>query len=350
VDFVDLRSDTVTTPTHSMRKAMAQAEVGDEGYKSDPTVIRLEELAADMVGTESAVFCVSGTMANLLAVMCHTSQGDEIVCERESHLYWYESSGLSLLPGVQVVPVIGRRFRQIEPEDLRAVLKPVGPGPARRLLCLENSHNRAGGTVMSVERTAQLCTLAREHGMAIHLDGARIFNAALASGVDVKKLVEPCDSVMFCLSKGLGAPMGSMLCGTQALIEKARAFRKAVGGRLRQSGVVAAAGIVGLTTMVDRLVEDHENAKLLARGIAGVEGLTIDLDSVQTNIVMFEVSGLTLDAPALVNVLAQEGILCTSHSPTRIRMVTHKDVARPEAQRAVEVLQRVADRYRVSKQ
>ena len=342
MNFIELRSDTCTKPTEAMKKAMYNAEVGDEGYKTDPTVIRLEELAAEKVGKEDAVFCVSGTMANMLGIMVQTFHADEIICEDEAHIYWYENSGLALLPNVQAVLVPGRHFRHLDPNDVRAVLKPFGPGPSRRLLCIENTHNRAGGTVMSVSQTAELCEIAHSNGLGVHLDGARIFNAAAACGVDASKLAEQSDTLMFCLSKSLGAPMGSMLCGSKKLIDKARAFRYSIGGRLRQSGVVAAAGIVALETMIDRLPEDHANAKILAQGVAEIPGLTIDLESIQTNIVKFEVTGLVFDAPGLVAALKPEGVMCTSHSKTQIRMVTHNDVSRAEVKEATQRLSKVA--------
>lgn len=342
---IELRSDTTTKPTEAMRRAMYEAEVGDEGYGDDPTVTRLEELAAEKVGKEASVFCVTGRMANLVGIMAHTGQGDEIICGSQSHIYWYESSGLAIIPGVQPVLLEGDRFQVISPSELRDAIKPIGRGPARRLLCLENTHNRAGGTITPPERMAGLYGMARSNGLSVHLDGARLWNAAVACGADIREFTKSCDSLMFCLSKGLGAPMGSMLCGSKEFIEKARAIRKVVGGGLRQSGIMAAAGIVGITTMVDRLAEDHENAKILAEGLSQVRGLSLDLAAVQTNIVMAELTGLTVDAPALVKMLGDRGLLCTSHTNTRIRMVTHKDVSRQEVETAIDIVREVAGDY-----
>jgi threonine aldolase len=335
--YIELRSDTTTKPTEAMRKAMYEAEVGDEGYGDDPTVTRLEQIAAEKVGKEAAVFCVTGRMANLVGIMSHTNQG---------HIFWYESPGVSLLPCVQVIPIEGDRMRRLEPAQLKAALRPIGRGPSRRLLCLENTHNRAGGTITPVDRMSELYGIAHDAGLAVHLDGARVFNASTASGVDVREFAKNCDSLMFCLSKGLGAPMGSILCGTREFIEEARSFRKLVGGGLRQVGVVAAAGIVALTTMVDRLAEDHENARRLAEGLANIDGFTVDLESVQTNIVMAEVTGLTADAPTLVAALGKNGLLCTSHTNTRIRLVTHKDVSRREIEDAIAIISATAREYR----
>jgi threonine aldolase len=339
---IDLRSDTTTRPTEEMRRAMYDAEVGDEGYADDPTVRKLEELAAQKVGKEASVFCVSGTMANLIGVMCHTIHGDEVICESESHLYWYENAGLALLPSVQPVLIRGDRFRVLDPAAVKAALKPVSSGPSRRLLCLENTHNRAGGTVTTAERMSELYNVAHSAGLPVHLDGARLFNAATYLGVPATEIAKSCDSLMFCLSKGLGAPMGSMLCGSKEFIDKARKFRKAIGGGLRQVGVVAAAGLVGLTKMVDRLGEDHKNARLLAEGLAEIPGINIDLDSVQTNIVAYDVSGTGMDAPTLVQKLAARGVKCTSHTSVRIRMVTHKDVSECDIKQALATIRTIA--------
>jgi threonine aldolase len=343
---IELRSDTTTQPTEAMRRAMHDAVVGDEGYADDPTVRRLEELAAEIVGKEASVFCVSGTLANLLGVMCHTIHGDEIICEDESHIFWYESAGLALLPAVQPFLMTGDRFRALDPEHVKAALKPLSSGPSRRLLCLENTHNRAGGTVMPVETMKRLYDVARAGGLKVHLDGARVFNAAHALGVPVTDITRHCDSLMFCLSKGLSAPMGSMLCGSKEFIDQARKFRKAVGGGLRQSGVVAAAGIVALETMVSRLPEDHKTARVLAEGLAEIPGIDIDLESVQTNIVAYDVSGTGMDAATYVKKLAAKGVKCTSHTQTRIRMVTHKDVTQADAKQALMIVRQVIEESR----
>jgi threonine aldolase len=324
-----------------MRKAMAAAEVGDEGYSDDPTVKKLEALAAEKTGKEASVFCVSGTLANLIGIMCWTEHGDEVICEEESHLYWYENAGMALLPAVQPVLLKGDRFRTLEPATLKAALKPVTTGPSRRLLELENTHNRASGTVMSIERTNELCKIAHDNGMKVHLDGARLFNAAVALNAPASKLVENIDSLMFCLSKGMGAPMGSMLCGSKEFIDKARKLRKAVGGGLRQVGVVAAAGYVGLSTMVDRLGEDHKNARVLAEALAEIPGIDIDLEAVQTNLVCYEVNRTGVDAPTMVKLLLAEGVKCTAHNVNRIRMVVSKEVTTEDMKETARIMKKI---------
>jgi len=346
VHEIEMRSDTTTQPTDAMRRAMHDAVVGDEGYGDDPTIRRLEELAAEKVGKEASVFCVSGTLANLLAVMCHTIRGDEIICEDEAHIFWYESAGLALLPAVQPFLVTGDRLRVLDPDRVKAALKPISSGPSRRVLCLENTHNRGGGTVTPVETMRRLYDVAHAGGLKVHLDGARVFNAAHALEVPVTEITKNCDSMMFCLSKGLSAPMGSMLCGTKDFIDQARKFRKAVGGGLRQAGVVAAAGVVAIETMIDRLPEDHKTARILAEGLAEIPGIDIDLESVQTNIVAYDVSGTGMDAPTYVRKLASRGIKCTSHTQTRIRMVTHKDVTQDDARQALMIIREVVEESR----
>ncbi|MDR7415419.1 MAG: GntG family PLP-dependent aldolase [Armatimonadota bacterium] len=335
---VDLRSDTVTQPTERMREAMAQAQVGDDVYGEDPTVRALEELAAERMGKEAALFCTSGTMANLVAVLTHTQRGDEVLCEATAHVYEHERQGLSALAGAALRPIRGERG-WISPEALQAALHPAGShSPPPRLVCLENTHNRAGGVVLSPDRIAATTAAAHRAGLAVHLDGARIFNAAVALGVPARALAEPVDSVMFSLSKGLSAPVGSVLCGDKSFIERARRWRQVVGGGMRQAGVLAAAGIVALQEMVDRLAEDHRRAKALARGLSRLPGVEVDPDQVDTNIVLVRVEG---DARALVARLAAQGVLCFALSPHEIRLVTHRHISDEDVAWAVEAFRRV---------
>jgi len=324
---VDLRSDTLTHPTEAMREAMRRAAVGDDVYGEDPTVNRLEELAAARVGKEAALYVPSGTMANLVAIMAQAQPGDEALLEEQAHIYRVEGS---LVPIAGVIPRLVPGVRgAISPAVLRAVLDASRTPP--RLLCLENTHNLAGGTVLSPQQTADLCTVAHEHGLRVHLDGARIFNSAVAQGVAARDLARDVDSVMFCVSKGLSAPVGSVLCGSREIISRARGFRKFLGGGMRQAGVIAAAGIVALEEMVDRLADDHRRARTLAAQLAQIPGLRVDLATVQTNIVMVEVD----DAPALARRLADRQVRSFPLGASRIRLVTHRHIGDADVEHAV---------------
>ncbi|MBX5477015.1 MAG: low-specificity L-threonine aldolase [Clostridia bacterium] len=337
---IDLRSDTVTTPTEEMRRAMAAAEVGDDVYGEDPTVNRLEEVAAERMGKEAALFVPSGTMANLVAVLSHTRRGDEVILEADSHVYYYEVGGLSAVAGAVPRLIQGRRGK-FGPEDVRAAVRaPNIHFPRPSLLCVENTHNRAGGTVWTPEEVRAVAEAAHNLGLRVHMDGARVFNAAVALGRPVKEIVAPVDSVMFCLSKGLGAPVGSVLCGSSEFIAAARKYRKMLGGGMRQAGVIAAAGLVALETMVERLAEDHANARRLAEGLAGIPGFRVDLETVQTNMVMADVSATGLDAPAVVERLAAEGVLTNAMDRHVVRFVTHKDVSAADIDAALAIIAR----------
>lgn len=339
--FIDLRSDTVTQPTEEMRQAMARAEVGDDVYGEDPTINRLEELAAEKVGKEAALFVPSGTMGNQISVLTHTQRGDEVIVESEAHIYFYEVAGLAALSSVQVRLVKGVRG-VLDPADVAAAIRPANIHfPRSALLCLENTHNRAGGTVTGVQRMRELAEVAHAHGLAVHLDGARIFNAAIALGVDVKELTASVDSVMFCLSKGLSAPVGSLVAGSKEWIARARKYRKLLGGGMRQAGVLAAAGIVALEKMVDRLAEDHANARLLGEGLAQIPGIKLDLATVQTNMVTFEIEKPGLDGAAFVRELLVRGVKANATGPRRIRFVTHKDVNREDVLTALKVVEEI---------
>jgi threonine aldolase len=335
---IDLRSDTVTTPTPEMRKAMAEAEVGDDVYGEDPTVRRLEEKSAGLLGKEDGVYVPSGTMGNLVAVMTHTVRGNEIILEAESHIYYYEVGGFAV--AAQVLPRIiagDRGFFTVG--DLATSLR--GPNlhfPVPVLVCLENTHNRAGGSVWPQERFDAVAQAAHRAGLLVHLDGARVFNAAVHLGRPAAEVARHADSVMFCLSKGLAAPVGSVLVGTKDFIARARKNRKILGGGLRQAGVIAAAGLVALETMIDRLAEDHANARILAEGLAGIEGLAVDLGGVQTNMVMCRVDGLGVAAPDFAKLLTDKGVLTNAVDPRRVRLVTHKDVSSADVKRALSLI------------
>src|SRR5215213_10183600 len=291
MDYIDLRSDTVTKPTPEMRQAMARAEVGDDVYLEDPTVNRLQERAAELLGKEAALFVPSGTMGNQICIHLHTRPGQEVITEERSHIFNYEMGAMAVVSGTLPRPVRGENGILDWP-SVEAAIRPRSTYYVAQtgLLTLENSHNMAGGAVMPLERMEEICEGARGAGLPVHLDGARVFNAALALKRDVSELARPVDSVMFCLSKGLGAPVGSIIAGTRAFIDRALAVRKMFGGSMRQVGVLAAPGLIAIEKMAARLEEDHANAQLLARGLAQIPGVTIDPEKVQTNIVIFDIS------------------------------------------------------------
>ncbi len=338
---VDLRSDTVTKPTPEMRRAMAEAEVGDDVFGEDPTVARLEAMAAERLGKEAGLFVASGTMGNQVSLMAHTQRGDEIILDENSHIFNYEVAALAVLSAVQPRTLCGRHGI-LDPEEVRkAIRSPNIHYPKDTLICVENTHNRGGGTVYPLETLKAIRRIATENGLAVHLDGARLFNACVATGTPAREVAAQADSATFCLSKGLGAPVGSVVTGTRAFIDQARRARKMLGGGMRQVGILAAAGIVALESMVDRLREDHENARVLAEGLSALPGIHIDLGLVQTNIVIFSVQRTDLDAFGLILKLGEEGIKALAVSQDRIRMVTHKDVDRAGILRTLEVLGKV---------
>lgn len=326
---IDLRSDTVTRPCPAMRAAMAAAEVGDDVYGEDPTVNRLEALAAGMLGTEAALFVTSGTQSNLLAIMTHCGRGDEYIAGQTAHCYRFEGGGAAVLGGVQPQPVDVEPDGTLDLVKVAAAIKPNDPHFARtRLLCLENTQ---AGRVLPLDYLARARTLARERGLALHLDGARLFNAAVALDVEAREITDHFESVSVCLSKGLGAPVGSVLCGSRGFVAEARRWRKVLGGGMRQAGVLAAAGIVALTENVARLAEDHANARRLAEGLTAIDGLDGDPVSVQTNMVFLS---LPPDhAEALATFLRDRGILISGRE--RIRLVTHRDVTSADIDRVV---------------
>ena len=323
-EIIDLRSDTVTRPTPGMRKAMSEAEVGDDVYQEDPTVKKLESLTAEILGKEAALFFPSGTMANQAAVLTHTTPGDEVILGANSHIYFYEVGGLARLSGVQARTLPERRGCP-EPEDIAAAVRDENIHfPRTSLLCLENTHNRAGGLAVSKDRIDECCQAARANNVPVHLDGARIFNAALELEINPDELVAECDSIMCCLSKGLGAPVGSMLAGSAEFIEQARKSRKLLGGGLRQVGVLAAAGLVALEER-ERLIEDHKLAEELAAIIASCPEEAVQLGEQATNFVMLEYTG-DRGAGWLRDCLEERGVLSNKLHETRIRLVTHRDL------------------------
>lgn len=342
MDVIDLRSDTITRPTPAMRRAMADAEVGDDVFKEDPTVNRLEEMAARRMGKPAALLVASGTMGNLVSQLAHCGRGDETILGDQSHVFFYEQGGASALGGIHPRTLPNNVDGTIDVEKIEAAIRPDDDHfPASRLVILENTHNRCCGTPLTAVYTAAVGRLAHRHGLKLHIDGARLFNAALSLGVDVAELAAPADSVTFCLSKGLAAPMGSVLCGDGAFIARARRVRKSVGGGMRQAGIIAAAGIVALTEMIDRLAEDHANARTLALGLAEIPGLQIDPDAVATNIVYFRVAGKGLDAPAMVARLGEQGVRVLPTATDQMRAVLNYHVTAADVNRALAVFSRV---------
>ncbi|MBM4237410.1 MAG: low-specificity L-threonine aldolase [Euryarchaeota archaeon] len=320
---IDLRSDTVTLPTEEMLSSIVEARLGDDVSREDPTVNELEELAAKKFGTEAALFTPSGTQSNLISVMVHCRRGDEMLVESEAHIYYYEAGGMSAVAGV-IPRLIEGKMGVFTAEQVAGAIRGKDLHfPPSALVEIENTHNRAGGTVWKPVEVASVSKIAREHWMKVHIDGARIFNAAVALGVEVKEYARSADSLSFCLSKGLSAPVGSVLVGNAEFIGKARRVRKMLGGGMRQAGVVAAPGIVALTKMVDRLADDHRNAKKLARGLRGLGTLGIDMRTVQTNIVLADVSPLGMKSSEFVAKAKRKAVLAADFGGSTVRFVTH---------------------------
>ncbi len=335
---IDLRSDTVTKPTAKMREAMSKAEVGDDVYLEDPTVNYLEKRAAEIFEREASLFVPTGSMGNLICVKLHTQPGQEVIIESRGHILNYEVSSMSMVAGVmpRAIPTSNGllEWSQIE----AAIRPPIYYCSQTGLICLENTHNMAGGAVMSKAQTYEICLQAHERKIPIHLDGARVFNAATVLGESVAELTRHFDSVMFCLSKGLGAPVGSMIVGSRTFIEQARILRKLLGGGMRQVGVLAAAGLIALEEMPARLGEDHANAKLLATGLAAIDNIKIEPESVQSNILVFDISKTGRNTSQFSSQLKEKGILANGINPTQMRMVTHYDVTKEDCQTALKVI------------
>ena len=339
---VDLRSDTVTRPSEEMRRAMASAEVGDDVYGEDPTANLLQKRAAEIFGKEAALFVPSGCMGNLVCIKVWTHHGNEVICEERSHVNLYELASMSATAGCMPRPVRGGDDGILSWKQIQPGIRPhIYYDSRTALVCLENTSNMAGGTVYPTETVNEICQQAHEAGLKVHLDGARIFNAAVALQEDVAHMTTNCDSVMFCLSKGLGAPVGSMIVGTREFIEKARVYRKMFGGGMRQMGVLAAAGLLALEKSPGRLYEDHQNAQFLARGIAKIPGMKIDPSSVRTNIVIFDCRDTGMTAVELCDALHAKGIWAQDTGLYSVRLVTHWNVDRAGMERTLEELRAV---------
>jgi threonine aldolase len=325
MEIIDLRSDTVTQPTLEMREAMAKAEVGDDVYGDDPTVNRLQELAAEITGKAAGLFIPSGTMGNLSAILSHCQRGDEVIIGQKNHTFLYEAGGISALGGIHSYQLQNQPDGSLLLQDVEGAIRPDDPhDPITRLICLENTHNRCGGTVQPPEYTKQLCDFAHSRKLKVHLDGARIFNAAAALGVPARNLAEHVDSVTFCLSKGLCAPVGSVLCGEIEFIKKAKRARKMLGGGMRQAGVLASAGIIALQKMANRLGEDHKRAQDLAEGLSENSGIVLDPGTPATNMVFFSIAPkVRISAPEVEEKLKSRGILVSASDLKRFRLVTH---------------------------
>jgi len=342
MNYVDLRSDTVTKPTPEMREAMAEAEVGDDVYGDDPTVIKLQEKAAEMLGKEASLFVPSGTMGNLLALLVHCSRGEEVICGDKSHIYVNEAGGMAALGGIFPHPIPNQKDGTLRLEDIRAAIQPDDQHrTVTKLVCIENTQNICGGLPLTVEYTQQVSQLAKENGLKFHIDGARIFNAAAALGVDVKELVTPADSVMFCLSKGLVAPVGSMLVGGSAFIAKALRLRKMLGGGMRQVGVLAAAGLVSLEKMAGRLKQDHARAKNLYEALKQVSGLSLEAEP-SSNMVYFTLADrIQMTEKQICDEMKKYDVLIDWSGSREFRLVTHYWVDDAGVEKAVKALGQV---------
>lgn len=336
--LVDLRSDTLSMPTREMLESVLTAEMGDDSRDGDPTVLELEALAADLMGKEAGLFMPSGTMSNLIAMRTHVEPGATAIVEASAHLYGAEIGGIAAGAGLLVMPVAGHHGA-MDPDALKMAARKVPTlFPTRGILCLENTHNAAGGTVIPTNHIQACAGIAREHGLAVHLDGARIFNASVALEVEPTEITRHADTVSFCLSKGLSAPVGSLLTGPKDFIDRARMIRRAYGGTLRQAGIIAAPGLVALRTMIPRLADDHANARTFAEGVVEVEGLNVDLDSVQSNIINLDVGGLGIDAATFARHLDPKQVRGLPGLGRVVRFVTYRGITRSDIQEALEAI------------
>ncbi len=340
---IDLRSDTVTRPTQDMRAATANAEVGDDVFGDDPTVNRLQEQVADLLGKEAAIYVPSGTMSNQIGVRLHCQAGDEFLCDSECHIFNYEQGAFAQLFGISVNPLPGKNGC-LESQQVTDNIRRIDDHQCRtRLLCLENTLNRGGGRILPFDTTDQLCQVAHQHGLVTHLDGARLFNAVVATGISAAQWAGHFDTVSVCFSKGLGAPVGSALCGPADLIRQARRHRKALGGGMRQAGVLAAAALYSLENHVERLAEDHEKASLLGEAVRAMPGLSLQPDQVDTNIVIFDIAPHLGTAELFCQRLQELGVRMNAFSQRRVRAVTHLDVSREQIHHAIEVIGSVVE-------
>lgn len=336
--YIDLRSDTVTKPSKAMREAIASAEVGDDVWGDDPTVNHLQEKCKVLTGKPAALFVTSGCMANQLAIKCHTNPAEEIIAEWDSHIVKYEIAGPSFISGVQVMPLKGKRGA-IDVSEVESHIRPDWYHyPKTTLVCIENTHNRAGGTIYPLDEIKKLSVLTKKNNLKLHLDGARIFNASVETGISIKEYSSLVDSISFCFSKGLGAPIGSMLCGDAEFIKKAHKFRKILGGGMRQSGIIAAGALYALDNNIDRLKEDHKNARHFAEEISALSSVELDIDSVETNIVIFKTKK---DASKIREVLEKKGLLLTNDGSDKMRAVFHLDVSTEQTDQAINLFNSV---------
>ncbi len=344
---VDLRSDTVTLPSPAMREAMYHAELGDDVFGEDPTVNRLQELAAELLGKEAALLVVSGTMGNLVSLLAHCGRGDEVILGDKAHIFINEQGGLAALGGIVPHTVPNLPDGMLDLVELEGAIRGDNiHSPRSRLVCLENTHNTCYGNALTAAQMGQVAAIARKHGLSTHLDGARVFNAAIALGVSAKELVAEMDSVQICLSKGLAAPVGSVVCGSADFIREAKRTRKVVGGGMRQAGIIAAAGIVALEQMVDRLADDHRNARAFAEGVAEIEGLECDVDRVVTNILYVDISKPGMSSAEFSAKVGAEGVMLLPRPSTglpRVRVVTHYGIEADDIAYAVDVVRRVME-------
>jgi len=340
-DLVDLRSDTVTKPTPAMRKAIAEAEVGDDVFGEDPTVNTLQKKVAEILGKEASLFVPSGTMANQLAIKSHTQPGDEVIIEATSHPYNFESGASAALSGIQFYCLKGVRGI-LDASQIEEAIRPNDHHfPVTRLICLENTHNRGGGAIYPLEKIAEISQLAKSKNLLLHLDGARLWNASVATGIKPQEYARWVDSVSVCLSKGLGAPIGSLVAGTKPFIDRVHRFRKMFGGGMRQVGIIAAAGLYALGHHIERLKEDHQNAKRLALGLKALKGIAINPDHVETNMVIFDVAESGMTAAQVSEAMKRERILIHAFGKTQIRLVTHLDVSGEDIEVALEAFKKV---------
>jgi threonine aldolase len=335
LEFIDLRSDTVTLPTKEMFEAIGRANLGDDVFREDPTVNKLESLAAERMGKEAALLVPSGTQANLISLVSNCNRGELVFLESESHIFWYEAGGVSAIAGLLPWPLNSTKG-VLDPEVLEAAIRPKNIHfPEPTLLCIENTHNRHGGSIIRPNEIRALKEVAEKHSMKLYMDGARIFNAAVGLNVDVKDFTRHVDNLMFCLSKGLSCPVGSIVVGSEEFIEKARKTRKILGGGMRQAGIIAAPGIVALETMIERLKEDHDNARLLGEKLSKIAGIRLNLRDVQSNIVTFDLDLSGLTDEGFLEKLRKDGVLALAQSKNRIRLVTHYGIRREQIEKTI---------------
>jgi threonine aldolase len=340
--MIDLRSDTLTQPTPAMREAMANAEVGDDVFEEDPTLKKLEELAAKKTGKESALFVPSGTMGNLISVLSHCQRGDEILLGDRSHIFLHEVGGIAALGGVHPRTIPNNPDGTLSLELMENSIRHSDIHyPPTRLICLENTHNFCQGSPLSPEYMDSVRALAAKYGLKIHLDGARLFNAAVAQDIDVKGLTQQADSIMFCLSKGLSAPVGSLVCSSRGFIQRARKFRKMVGGGMRQAGHLAAAGLIALENLVARLKEDHHNAKILANKLDSIKGIELDKPNVKTNIIFFKLDPAEMDGEAFLNQLEAKSIKILMTDPGVFRAVLHREISQDQVEIVAKTIESI---------